>query len=116
LVSPAETIITERLHALISHGDANSRSKDVHDLSVFLPIADPDILEIAQNRCFEFRKPEQPKEVSEEIKKINTHRLEQGGETRCQRLRMHQNSNTPSMLLSKTWLDWRSPLLKGYEQ
>ena len=41
-------------------------------------MADPDILETAQKRCFEFRKSELPKEVSEEIKKINTHRLEQG--------------------------------------
>jgi hypothetical protein len=30
-VYPFETIIAEKLHALIAHEDANSRSKDVHD-------------------------------------------------------------------------------------
>lgn len=44
-VYPIETICAEKLHALISHGDENSRSKDVHDLAIFLPKADPKTLE-----------------------------------------------------------------------
>jgi hypothetical protein len=32
-----ETIVAEKPHALISHGNINSRSKDIHDLSIFLP-------------------------------------------------------------------------------
>ncbi|MBK7844185.1 MAG: nucleotidyl transferase AbiEii/AbiGii toxin family protein [Bdellovibrionales bacterium] len=36
-VYPIETICAEKLHALISHGDQNSRSKDVHDLAIFYP-------------------------------------------------------------------------------
>jgi predicted nucleotidyltransferase component of viral defense system len=77
-VYPIETICAEKLHALLSHGDANSRSKDIHDLSVFLPKADAEILGTALKRCFEFRETELPKKISAEIKKINTHRLEQG--------------------------------------
>ena len=77
-VYPIETICAEKLHALLIHGDANSRSKDVHDLSVFLPKADGETLGTALKRCFEFRETELPKKISTEIKKINTYRLEQG--------------------------------------
>ncbi|MEI8026078.1 MAG: nucleotidyl transferase AbiEii/AbiGii toxin family protein [Pseudomonadota bacterium] len=77
-VYPVETIIAEKLHALLSHGDANSRSKDVHDLSVFLPRADAKTLGTALKRCFEFRETELPEKISVEIANINTQRLEQG--------------------------------------
>ena len=78
LVYPIETICAEKLHALISHGDQNSRSKDVHDLAIFLPKAYAETLGTALERCFEFRRTEMPEKFSTEIKKINTHRLEQG--------------------------------------
>ncbi|MCM0605794.1 MAG: nucleotidyl transferase AbiEii/AbiGii toxin family protein [Xanthomonadaceae bacterium] len=77
-VYPVETICAEKLHALLIHGDANSRSKDVHDLSVFLPKADGLTLGTALKRCFEFRATELPEKISAEIRKINTSRLEQG--------------------------------------
>ena len=77
-VYPIETICAEKIHALISHGDQNSRSKDVHDLAVFLPKAYAETLGTALKRCFEFRQTELPEKFSTEIKKINTHRLEQG--------------------------------------
>jgi predicted nucleotidyltransferase component of viral defense system len=77
-VYPVETICAEKLHALLSHGDANSRSKDVHDLSVFLPKADAETLGTALQRCFEFRETKLPEKILTEIKKINTSRLEQG--------------------------------------
>jgi predicted nucleotidyltransferase component of viral defense system len=77
-VYPIETICAEKLHALLTHGDANSRSKDVHDLSLFLPKADAQTLGTAIKRCFEFRETKLPQKLSSEIKKINTLRLEQG--------------------------------------
>jgi hypothetical protein len=77
-VYPVETICAEKLHALLTHRDANSRSKDVHDLSIFLPKVDAETLGTAIKRCFEFRKTELPEKITEEIKRINTHRLEQG--------------------------------------
>lgn len=77
-VYPVETICAEKIHALITRGDANSRSKDVYDLSVFLPMANREILTTAIRRCFEFRETKLPDRFSAEIEKINTHRLEQG--------------------------------------
>ncbi len=77
-VYPVETIIAEKLQALISLGDANSRSKDVHDLAVFLPKANAAILSKALKRSFKFRGTELPKNFSKTIADINTIRLEQG--------------------------------------
>ena len=77
-VYPIETICAEKLHALISHGDQNSRSKDVHDLVVFLPKADGPTLKKALKRSFEFRSTEPPKSFYQEIKNINTDWLERG--------------------------------------
>lgn len=77
-VYPIETICAEKLHALISHGDENSRSKDVHDLAIFLPKADPKTLKKAIKNCFAFRDTEVPKSFLEEIKRLNTARLEVG--------------------------------------
>lgn len=77
-VYPIETICAEKLHALISHGDENSRSKDVHDLAVFLPKVDGPTLNEALINCFDFRSTDLPKSFHAEIKKLNTDRLERG--------------------------------------
>jgi Nucleotidyl transferase AbiEii toxin, Type IV TA system len=77
-VYPIETIIAEKLHALISHGNINSRSKDVHDLSVFLPAANAVILAEALQKCFNFRNTEIPDSFSKVIKAINTTSLQRG--------------------------------------
>jgi hypothetical protein len=77
-VYPVETICAEKLHALISHGDDNSRSKDVHDLAIFLPKADPKTLKKAIINCFEFRETELPKSFTEHVRQLNTSRLEKG--------------------------------------
>ncbi len=77
-VYPIETICAEKLHALISHGNINSRSKDVHDLSVFLPKADAAILGEALKKCFAFRETELPESFSKAIKAINSTSLQRG--------------------------------------
>jgi predicted nucleotidyltransferase component of viral defense system len=77
-VYSVETICAEKLHALISHGDDNSRSKDVHDLAIFLPKADPKTLKKAIKNCFEFRETELPKSFIEQVRQLNTSRLEKG--------------------------------------
>lgn len=77
-VYPIETICAEKLHALISHGDENSRSKDVHDLAIFLPKADPKTLKMAIKNCFEFRETDLPKRFIEGVRQLNTSRLERG--------------------------------------
>ena len=77
-VYPIETIVAEKLHALISHGDQNSRSKDIHDLALFLPKANVEILKEAIKKCFEFRKTEVPINISNFLQKLDTTRLERG--------------------------------------
>lgn len=77
-VYPIETIIAEKLHALISHGDINSRSKDVYDLAAFLPKADPKILGQALKRCFDHRSTELLQNLSVTLNGIDTKSLERG--------------------------------------
>jgi len=77
-VYPIETICAEKIHALISHGDENSRSKDVYDLAIFLPKVDGLTLKNALKNCFNFRSTELPKSFHTEIKDLNTDRLEKG--------------------------------------
>lgn len=77
-VYPIETICAEKLHALILHGNINSRSKDVHDLSVFLPNTDAAILNKALKKCFTFRETETPASFAKTIKAINTTSLQRG--------------------------------------
>lgn len=77
-VYPIETIIAEKLHALISHGDQNSRSKDIHDLALFLPKAELKILKEAIKKCFAFRETDIPPNFLNTLKEIDTARLERG--------------------------------------
>jgi len=77
-VYPVETMIAEKLHALVARGDANSRSKDIYDLNLFLPKANPKTLMDALNRCFTYRKTELPENLSDVLSKLNTTILEKG--------------------------------------
>lgn len=78
MVYPVETIIAEKMHALISHGDINSRSKDVYDLAFLLPKAEADILGQALKRCFEFRETELPSSFATVLNSMDTKSLERG--------------------------------------
>jgi predicted nucleotidyltransferase component of viral defense system len=77
-VYPIETVCAEKLHALISHGNINSRSKDVHDLFVFLPKSDAVVLGEALKKCFAFRETAMPVSFSKAIKTINASSLQRG--------------------------------------
>ena len=77
-VYPVETIIAEKLHALIAHGNVNSRSKDVFDLSVFLPKANSEVLGQALKRCFAYRSTELPRSFSAILSAMDTKSLERG--------------------------------------
>jgi predicted nucleotidyltransferase component of viral defense system len=77
-VYPLETIVAEKIHALVSHGNINSRSKDVHDLSVFLQKVDAAMLCEALKKCFAFRETDLPSSFSKTLKNINTTSLERG--------------------------------------
>lgn len=45
---------------------------------IFLPKADPKTLKEAIKNCFQFRKTEVPNSFFEEVKKLNTSRLQKG--------------------------------------
>lgn len=77
-VYPVETILAEKLHALITHGDLNSRSKDVYDLAILLPRANAKILGQALERCFEHRSTELPQNISETLQSIDAKSLKRG--------------------------------------
>ncbi len=60
-VYPLETIAAEKLHALVSHGDFNSRVKDVYDLTLLLPrCTDKALLIKAIERTFMHRSTKRP--------------------------------------------------------
>jgi hypothetical protein len=63
---------------LIAHGNLNSRAKDVHDLAIFLPKADAEILGQALKRCFDYRATELPQNFSTVLNSIDTKSLERG--------------------------------------
>ncbi|PWU13419.1 MAG: hypothetical protein C5B49_14815 [Bdellovibrio sp.] len=77
-VYPLETMIAEKLHALIARGSANSRSKDIYDLHLFLPKADPETLQSAVKKCFAYRKTGLPESISSVLAGFNTAILEKG--------------------------------------
>jgi len=77
-VYPIETIIAEKLHALIARGNINSRAKDVYDLAAFLPKADTEVLGEALKRCFNHRATELPQNFSATLRSIDTKSLERG--------------------------------------
>jgi len=77
-VYPIETIIAEKLHALIARGSINSRSKDVYDLAAFLPKADAKVLGKALKRCFDHRSTELPQNLAATLRAIDTKSLERG--------------------------------------
>lgn len=77
-VYPIETIIAEKLHALVARGDLNSRSKDVFDLVAFLPKAKASALQDSLAKCFKYRETDLPGRLSDVVKSMDTKTLERG--------------------------------------
>lgn len=77
-VYPPETTVSEKLHAMITLGDANSRSKDVFDINFLLPKCDPENLREALTNTFKSRKDELPNDPIGFIKNIDTAVLKRG--------------------------------------
>jgi hypothetical protein len=77
-VYPVETIVAEKLHALIKRQSASSRSKDIFDLSNFLPKCDSKILRKALEITFNHRGDTVPDNFSLVIKSIDTLLLKTG--------------------------------------
>jgi hypothetical protein len=77
-VYPIETMIAEKLHALIDRGSDNSRSKDIFDLYLFLPKVNSTQLDKAIRACFEYRKTSVPKNMVDELKRIDLALIKKG--------------------------------------
>lgn len=74
-VYPVETIIAEKIHALVSLGAINSRSKDIFDLCIFLPKANPKTLISALKKTFKYRQTDLPQSLSEFLNNLDTRTL-----------------------------------------
>lgn len=77
-VYPLETMCSEKLHALIARGSENSRSKDVFDLSLFLPKCSAKSLDAALKATFKARGDRPPERVVEALEQIDTSILKRG--------------------------------------
>ena len=77
-VYPPETTVSEKLHAMITLGDANSRSKDLFDINFLLPKCNTKLLQIALVNTFKSREDDPPKDLINQIKKIDTTVLRRG--------------------------------------
>lgn len=77
-VYPPETTVAEKLHAMVTLGDANSRSKDVFDINFLLPKCNAIFLRDALSNTFKSRKDELPKDLIGQLKNIDTSVLKRG--------------------------------------
>lgn len=77
-VYPIETMIAEKLHALVSLQNFNSRSKDILDLCLFLPKSNNETLRKAVERTFKYRDTKRPANLPEVVKSIDLTVLEKG--------------------------------------
>jgi len=77
-VYPVETILAEKIHALVKLGSRNSRAKDVYDIHLFLPTANLTALREAIKSTFEFRGDPLPQSIGNGLSSINTGVLKRG--------------------------------------
>lgn len=77
-VYPVETMIAEKLHALVIRLDFNSRSKDILDLCLLLPKADTKTLNSAIENTFKFRSTKVPEDILRVLRSIDLRILEKG--------------------------------------
>jgi hypothetical protein len=77
-VYPPETTVSEKLHAMITLGDVNSRSKDVFDINLLLPKCNPKLLRAALTNTFNSRKDELPNNLIEHLNNIDKSVLKRG--------------------------------------
>ena len=77
-VYPIESIISEKIHALIVRGGYSSRSKDIFDLAFYLPKADSKLLREAIHACFKRRKTRLPKNIHKTISSYDFKLIKKG--------------------------------------
>lgn len=70
-VYPIETVIAQKLHAIVSRAEGSSRAKDIYDIFLFLPRATPDHLKTALVATFAHRETLLPKPLAERLRTID---------------------------------------------
>jgi len=70
-VYPIETLIAQKLHALVSRAEGSSRAKDVYDLFIFLPRATPEHLAAALKATFTHRQTPLPTPLGQRLRTID---------------------------------------------
>ena len=78
IVYAIETMIAEKIHALVDRREGSSRSKDIFDLVHFLPKANIFLLKKALKACFTYRGTELPLDIADFISRIDTTLLKRG--------------------------------------
>jgi hypothetical protein len=78
LVYPVESILAEKLHALITLGSINSRAKDVFDIAFFLQKANKATLAEALEKTFAVRGDQLPSRMAEALLEVDTTVLRRG--------------------------------------
>lgn len=78
IVYAIETMIAEKIHALVDRDAGSSRSKDIFDLARFLPKAEIPLLKEALKACFNYRGIQLPEDLADFIGRIDTTLLKQG--------------------------------------
>ena len=73
-----ETMIAEKIHALVERKGGSSRSKDIIDLVHFLPKSNKSILKKSLQTCFNYRNTKLPEDLVSFIKRIDKTLLKQG--------------------------------------
>lgn len=77
-VYPVETTAAEKLHCLVTRSLDNSRSKDIFDLTVLLPMCKMDVLTKAIRATFSHRGDIVPSDLVEHLKQTDTSILRRG--------------------------------------
>jgi predicted nucleotidyltransferase component of viral defense system len=74
-VYAVETVLAEKLHALVTLGSRNSRAKDVFDIQLFLPQASKAALHEALRATFAYRGDALPVSISDVVRRLDTENL-----------------------------------------
>lgn len=92
-IYPIETIVAEKLHALLRSDRVCSRAKDIIDLTNFLSKCDTKILKEAINRTFRYAGDAAPNDLTSSLKKIDTTNLQASWSTAASTTQINSNFN-----------------------
>lgn len=98
--------VTPAPQNVVTHGDLNSRSKDIHDLAIFLPKTDRKTLREAIQKSFVFRGTDVPPSFLNVLKELDTTRLEKGWANAVSSVKNASSFKTAFKVLMDHIADW----------